>query len=96
MSMKRPSPPPAHSSPAEVVRSEDGTVAFTLSRAPIGGVFVERVQLRQGKGRVVHAAIFIDHTSFERWCDADPVRFDYPLVHVNLKRHGTTLLRREK
>jgi len=77
-----------------IVRSEDGAVAFTLSRAPMG-VFVERVQLRQGRGRVIHAAIFTDGTSFERWCDADSVRFDYPLVHINVKRHGNSLLRPE-
>jgi hypothetical protein len=70
-------------------------VAFTLSRAPTG-IFVERVQLRQGKGRVVHSVIFTDDSSFERWCDADSVRFEYPLVHVNLKRHGTSLLRRDE
>ncbi|MEJ8838121.1 hypothetical protein [Ramlibacter sp. AN1133] len=94
MPMKRPAPSPSHSAARRFVRSEDGAVAFTLSRAPMG-IFVERVQFRQGRGRVTHAAIFTDDTSFERWCDADSVRFDYPLVHINLKRHGNNLLRRE-
>ena len=93
--MKRSAPSPSHSLASRTVRSEDGTVAFKLTRAPVG-VFVERVQLCQGRGRVVHAAIFTDGTSFERWCDADSVRFEYPLVHVNLKRHGNTLLRRDE
>ena len=93
--MKPPAKPVTHSPACRTVRSEDGTVAFTLLRAPMG-VFVERVQLRQGKGRVVQSTLFRDGSSFERWCDADSVRFDYPLVHVNLKRHGTTLLRRDE
>lgn len=95
MAMKQPARTPAHSSASRTVRSEDGTVAFTLFRAPIG-VFVERVQLRHGKGRVVHSILFTDDSSFERWCDADSVRFEYPLVHVHLKRHGNTLLGRDE
>ena len=86
---------PSHDPPSETVRSEDGTIAFTLWRAPMG-VFVERVQLRRGKGIVVHSTMFTDDRSFERWCDADTVRFEYPLVHVTLKRHGTTLLRHDE
>jgi hypothetical protein len=86
---------PSHNSEPRKVRSDDGIVAFTLYRARVG-VFVERVQLRQGKGRVVHSIIFTDDSSFERWCDADSVRFEYPLVHVSLKRHGNTLLRRDE
>jgi hypothetical protein len=77
------------------LRSDDGAIAFTLSPTPMG-VFVERMQLRRGKGRVVHSIIFTDDSSFERWCDADSVRFEYPLVHVSLKRHGNTLLRRDE
>jgi hypothetical protein len=66
-------------------------MAFTLARTA-KGVFVERVQLREGRGRVAQSVIFMDDSSFERWCNADPVRFEYPLVHANLKRHGNTLL----
>ena len=83
---------PPQSSEPRTVRSDDGVVAFTLSRTPMG-VFVERVQLRKGRGLVVHSIIFTDDSSFDRWCDADSVRFDYPLLHVTLKRHGNTLLR---
>jgi hypothetical protein len=95
ISMEQPMTAPSHSSEPTTVRSDDGIVAFTLYRARLG-VFVERVQLRQGKGRVVHSIIFTDDRSFERWCDADSVRFEYPLVHVNLKRHGNTLLHRDE
>ena len=95
MSTKQSAPSAPRRSGSQTVRSEDGTVAFTLFRAA-KGVFVERVQLRQGQGRVVHSAIFTDDSSFDRWCDADPVRFEYPLVHVNLKRHGNALLHRDE
>ena len=81
----------SHSPHGETVRSDDGAVAFTLSKAP-AGVYVERVHERQGRGRTVMTAIFTDDAGFRRWCDADPVRFDYPLVHVNLKRHGEAML----
>lgn len=80
---------------SKTVRSEDGAIAFTLWRARTG-VFVERVQHRRGRGVVVHSTMFTDGSSFERWCDADAVRFDYPLVHLTLKRHGSTLLQPEE
>ena len=90
--MKRPEPSPFRSSTSETLRSEDGAVAFTLSRVA-NGVFVARMQLWPGVGSVTHSIVFQDDSSFERWCNADPVRFQYPLVHVSLKRHGSTLLR---
>ena len=89
--MKHPARTPSRDPSSQTVRSEDGTIAFTLWRATTG-VFVERVQLRRGRGTVVHSTMFTDGKSFERWCDADTVRFEYPLVHVTLKRNGTTLL----
>ena len=53
-------------------------------------------EVRRGRGRITFSAIFTDDRSFERWCDADSVRFEYPLVHVILKRHGNSLLRRDE
>ena len=82
---------PSRRLPGMTMRSDDGVVAFTLARAP-AGIYVERVQERHGRGRIVMTAIFTDDEGFRRWCDADPVRFDYPLVHVNVKRHGRALL----
>jgi len=73
------------------MRSDDGVVAFRLARAP-AGIYVERVQEQRGRGRIVMTTIFTDDVGFRRWCDADPVRFDYPLVHVNVKRHGQAML----
>lgn len=81
----------SHRSHGETVRSDDGAVAYTLSRTP-AGVYVERVQEWHGRGRMVMTAIFTDDAGFRRWCDADPVRFDYPLVHFSVKRQGQALL----
>ena len=75
-----------------MLRSDDGVIAFSL--APTShGVFVERVQLRSGKTRIVQATLFTDDASFNRWCDADAVQFEYPVVYVNLKRSGDALFR---
>ena len=73
-----------------MVRSGDGTIAFKLAPTP-SGVFVERVQLRGGGARIVQSTVFADDKSFQRWCDADSVRFDHPLVYLSLKRDGDAL-----
>lgn len=80
---------------SRTVSSDDGSVTFTLAPTT-SGVFVERVHLHSGSARVVHSAVFTKSESFLRWCDADSVRFDYPLVHVNLRRDGDALFRRAK
>lgn len=74
------------------LRSDDGVVEFRLSSCD-AGLFVERVEQRAPRMRVIQSAIFSDATAFARWCDADAVRFDYPVVYVNLKRHGDRALR---
>jgi heme-degrading monooxygenase HmoA len=78
----------------ESIRSDDGNVSFTLFHVA-DALFVERVQLHGGRHRTVHFTLFEDEPSFDSWCNSDPVRFDYPLVHVRLRRHGGRLLRRE-
>lgn len=79
-----------HSAGGPTLRSDDGVIEFTLAPT-LDGVYVERVQLRAGSGRVAQSVLFTDQTSFKRWCDADAVRFDYPMVHVNLKRSAGEL-----
>jgi hypothetical protein len=44
---------------------------------------------------VVQSALFKSAESFVHWCDADHVRFDYPLVYVSLKRDGCNVLQSE-
>jgi hypothetical protein len=79
---------------AESIRSDDGNVTFTLAQVA-DGLFVERIQLHSGRHRTVHVTLFEDEPSFDSWCNSDPVRFDYPMVHVRLRRDGGRLLRRE-
>ena len=86
-------PTSTHSAGTCTIRSDDGSVSFTLAPAP-SGVFVERVRLRNGTSRVVQSVLFTDDQSFQRWCDADSTRFEYPLVYVSLKRDGDAMFRR--
>jgi hypothetical protein len=73
-----------------VLRSDDGLIEFRLAPAQ-QGVLVERVRKRPGTARTVQVAVFTDDRSFNRWCDADALRFDYPLIYVSLKRSGHAL-----
>jgi hypothetical protein len=69
----------------------DGAVEFRVSTGRTG-ICVERRQLRVGAGVATHAMRFADESSFLRWCEADALQFDYPLVYSSLKRHGCALL----
>ena len=71
--------------------SRDGAVEFRLSRGKTG-ICVERRQLRVGGGVATQAMRFADEFSFLRWCEADTLQFQYPLVYSSLKRHGCALL----
>jgi len=73
-----------------VLRSDDGIVEFRLSSIE-RGVYVERLQKRPGTARTILATVFTEDSSFSRWCDADAMRFDYPLIYVALKRNGHAL-----
>ena len=35
---------------------------------------------------------FGDEASFLHWCEADALKFSYPLVYSSLKRHACALL----
>ena len=69
----------------------DGAVEFRLS-ARSHGIFVERRQLRISAGLASHAMHFSDESSFLAWCEADALKFSYPLIYSSLKRHGCALL----
>jgi hypothetical protein len=79
------------SRPLQRVGSDDGLIQYALHEVA-GKLAVERVQARRGASRVEQVSLFSDWGSFERWCDADALRFDYPLVHTHLKRHGAAIL----
>jgi hypothetical protein len=66
-------------------------VEFRVSQRRLG-IFVERRHLRVGAGMASQAMHFSDENSFLSWCEADALRFAYPLVYTSLKRHGCALL----
>ena len=70
--------------------SSDGVVTFRLSPCP-DGILVMRTQARARGGRLVQSIHFTDGASFIRWCDADRLKFTYPLVYANLRRSGCAL-----
>ena len=75
-----------------VVRSDDGVLSYWLRVTQLGlCVRRERKQARC-HARFVHTALFRDSKCFLRWCEADSVRFDYPIVFSAVKRQGGALL----
>ena len=51
----------------------------------------KRSLTRHGAARVMQAATFHTLLEFRRWCDADAIRFDDPLMSARLVRHGDEL-----
>jgi hypothetical protein len=71
--------------------TRDGVLEFRLSRCQ-SGIYVERRQFRLGAGIATHAMCFGDEVSFLQWCEADALKFSYPLVYSSLKKHVCALL----
>jgi hypothetical protein len=81
---------------AVVVKSDDGAVAFEL-RPTDSGLCVQRERRqRDGRARLAHTAVFNEAECFIRWCEADSIRFDYPIVSSEVKRKGHALLERHE
>ena len=89
--------PTAKNSPADgargvVVKSDDGGVCFRL-RPTRSGLWVQRDRWRKDNhARLVQSVVFASSDGFARWCEADSVRFDYPIVFSAIKREGGALL----
>jgi len=82
----------ADGAPAFVVRSDDGDVCFRLCPTR-HGLWVQRERRRsESRARLVQSTVFGDAAGFMRWCDADSVRFDYPIVFSILRREGNAIL----
>ncbi len=69
-----------------------GEVRFFLQRVA-GGLYVEREEVPRRGLRTQQSVQFADAEHFRRWCDNDPIRFEHPLLHVNLKRDADELWR---
>lgn len=77
---------------AVVVRSPDGAVSVRL-RYVRHGLVVERQRLNETqRARLVLTALFDAVPAFERWCDADPLRFEYPILSSQVRRQGLAIL----
>ncbi|MBK7615600.1 MAG: hypothetical protein IPJ08_14415 [Burkholderiales bacterium] len=76
-----------------LLSSEDGALSFSLQVTP-AGFYVERTQRRPLDAHLVQAMLFEELEAFLSWCEADPVRFDHPLVYLRLRRHGNAHLPR--
>ena len=69
-----------------------GEIRFFLQRVA-GGLYVEREEIPRRGLRTQQSVQFTDAEHFKRWCDNDPIRFEHPLLHVNLKRDADELWR---
>lgn len=67
-----------------------GEVRFFLQRVA-GGLYVEREDIPRLGLRSNQSLQFANADEFRQWCDDDPVRFDHPTLHVDLKRQGGEL-----
>jgi hypothetical protein len=73
-------------------KGRQGFVQFFLQRVA-GGLYVEREEIPRRGLRILQSVQFADADSFCRWCDDDPIRFEHPHLHVQLKREGEALWR---
>jgi hypothetical protein len=65
---------------------------FFLQRV-VGGLYVEREDIPRLGPQTLQSLQFMAEGAFREWCDNDPVRFEYPVLHIDLKRHGDQLWR---
>lgn len=70
-----------------VLISSSGTVAFAIARTA-SGLFIEKRSCPPTGPRTSHAMLFKDISTFNRWCDIEPARFDDPLLCDLLRRRG--------
>lgn len=75
--------------------SDDGVIEFRLAGSSVG-VTLTRVHRRTPHERVDVSIAFGSEASFLQWCEADPLRYTYPLLLMRLKRSGCALFDRTK
>jgi hypothetical protein len=71
-------------------RGHRGEVKFFLQRIA-GGLYVEREDIPRLGLRSNQSLQFADADGFRHWCDEDPIRFEHPTLHIDLKRQGDEL-----
>lgn len=75
----------------QVFTSADGILVFALARTP-SGLLIERRNWPAAGLRTAQTMVFDDAKAFDRWCDTEPVRFDDPQLHTQLRREGHEVL----
>lgn len=75
-----------------VVRSDDGVLCYWLRVTQLGLCVRRERKQERCHALFVHTALFRDSNCFLRWCEADSVRFDYPIVFFDVKRQGGAML----
>lgn len=73
------------------MRSEDGTIAFSLK--PVGArLFIERTHRRCAGTTAVQCLLIDGQEQFRRWCELEPTRFEHPVLFDRLRRYGNEVL----
>lgn len=71
-------------------RSARGQTRLLLRRLA-SGLYVEREDIPSRGIRTVQSMLFVSERTFEDWCQAEPLRFDSPLLHASLRREAALL-----
>lgn len=74
------------------ISGSTGAVTATLHKRG-HRILLELDERRPDGCRVVVVTTFSDSTSFESWCANDPLRFEQPIVHRELRRKAEELWR---
>jgi hypothetical protein len=80
---------------ALTLASKDARVTFAL-RATVVGLLIERTQRPVVGTRLVQVMVFVDLPAFDRWCHSEPMRFEDPVLYVQLRREGYGALNGKK
>jgi hypothetical protein len=66
-------------------------IRFVLRTSPVG-LLIERSQSGEIGFRLMQYMVFADPATFDRWCANEPLRFEDPMLHGQLVRHGHDVL----
>jgi hypothetical protein len=90
---QRPTRAPRQSSATPGLRSActltscDGRTTFTL-HPTTEGLLIDRTQLQLIGSRLTQSMVFADQPAFDRWCSAEPLRFEDAVLFGHLVREG--------
>lgn len=70
-----------------VLMSADGAIAFAVIRTT-KGLMVERRHCSPAGLQFAQTMVFDSAAVFDQWCDLEPVRFEDPKLHAQLRREG--------